>query len=63
MSRRLSILTTCLTFYYKVAELIVALGEVKEANGVINGKMNIIEHYKRIHSRKTAFKSELNSLI
>lgn len=48
--------------YYKAAELIVALGETLESNGALHGKENLIEHYRKKHSRKSAFKAELYSL-
>lgn len=48
--------------YYKPAELIAAFGEALESNGEVNGKEKLIEHYKKVHSRKSAFKAELNSL-
>ena len=48
--------------YYKAAALITALGETLESNGELNGKMVIIEHYKKLHSRKRAFKAELDNL-
>lgn len=44
--------------YFKAAELIAALGETLESNGKLNGKMVLIEHYKKLHSRKRAFKAE-----
>ena len=48
--------------YYKAAILITALGEVLESNGVPNGRIAMIEHYKKMHTRKRAFKSELKML-
>lgn len=44
--------------YYKAALLISALGETIESQGNINAKKNIIENYKKVHSRKRAFKAE-----
>ena len=44
--------------YYKAAVLISAFGETMESHGKLGEKENIIEHYKKIHSRKRAFKSE-----
>lgn len=48
--------------YCKAAVLITTLGETLESNGMINGKMDLIEHYKKIHSRKRAFKAEFELL-
>ena len=48
--------------YYKAAVLISALGETMESNGNIGAKINIIEHYKKNHSRKRAFKGEFEVL-
>lgn len=48
--------------YYKAAAFITALGETLESNGELNGRTAIIEHYKKLHSRKRAFKAELDSL-
>ncbi len=48
--------------YYKAAALITALGETLESNGKVNGKMVTIEHYKKLHSRKRAFKAEIEML-
>lgn len=49
--------------YYKAAELIVQMGEVLEANGKTNGKMLTVEYYKKLNSRKSAFKAEIDELI
>lgn len=49
--------------YHKVAELIVQLGEIMEANGKINGRLHIIDYYKKLHSIKRAFKAELDMLL
>lgn len=48
--------------YYKAAILIVTLGEALESNGMIDGRRALIEHYKKIHSRKRAFKAEFELL-
>lgn len=48
--------------YYKAALLITALGETMESQGNVGAKMNIIQHYKKIHSRKSAFKGEFEAL-
>jgi hypothetical protein len=48
--------------YYKAALLISALGETMESQGNVGAKINIIEHYKKIHSRKRAFKAEFEVL-
>ncbi len=48
--------------YYKAAMLISALGETMESQGNIGAKINIIEHYKKIHSKKRAFKAEFEVL-
>ena len=48
--------------YYKAAVLVVALGETLESNGMINGRTIMIEHYRKAHSRKRAFKEELELL-
>ncbi|NMA48791.1 MAG: hypothetical protein GX947_03340 [Tissierellia bacterium] len=47
--------------YYKAAILIATLGETLESNGMSNGKVVTIEHYKKMHSRKSAFKAEFES--
>lgn len=44
--------------YYKAAALIASLGETLESNGDLNARERIIEYYKKLHSRKRAFKSE-----
>ncbi|MFT9493945.1 hypothetical protein [Anaerosolibacter sp.] len=48
--------------YYKAAALITALGETLESNGKLHGRMVTIEHYKKIHPRKRAFKAEFEQL-
>ncbi len=48
--------------YYKAAVLVAALGEILESNGMINGRTIMIEHYRKAHSRKRAFKEELELL-
>lgn len=48
--------------YYKAAILVVALGEMLESNGMINGRRLTIEHYRKAHSRKSAFKAEIELL-
>lgn len=48
--------------YYKAAELIVVLGAILEERGEINGMQNLIDHYKKQHSRKRAFRSEIDEL-
>ena len=48
--------------YYKAAALIAALGETMESNGKLHGRMVLIEHYKKMHSRKRAFKTEFEML-
>lgn len=48
--------------YYKAAALITALGEALESNGMIDGRTSLIEHYKKRHSRKRAFKAEFELL-
>ena len=47
--------------YYKVAILIATLGETLESNGMTSGRAVTIERYKKIHSRKRAFKAEFES--
>lgn len=42
--------------------LISALGETMESQGNAGAKINIIEHYKKIHSKKRAFKTEFEDL-
>lgn len=49
--------------YYKAAELLVQMGEVLESNGKINGKLLTADHYKKINSRKSAFKAEIDKLL
>ncbi|QUH25718.1 hypothetical protein [Serpentinicella alkaliphila] len=48
--------------YYKVAALITALGETLESNGKLHGRMVTIEHYKKMHPKKRAFKTEFGQL-
>ena len=48
--------------YYKAAVLITALGETLESNGELHGRMVTIEHYKKMHPRKRAFKEEFEQL-
>lgn len=48
--------------YYKAAELIVVMGEIQEERGEAGGMRRLIDHYKSMHSRKTAFKSEIEGL-
>ncbi len=48
--------------YYKAAILIVTLGEALESNGMIDGRTALIEHYKKRHCRKRAFKAEIELL-
>ncbi|MFD1067953.1 hypothetical protein [Oceanobacillus locisalsi] len=48
--------------YYKPAELIAAFGEAMESSGEANGKAEWVEHFRKAHSRKRAFKAELNAL-
>ena len=45
--------------YYKAAKLVVALGEVMEANGIVDDKEKFIDNYYQKYSRRTAFRSEL----
>ena len=48
--------------YYKAAILITSLGEALESNGIIGGRAKIIEHYRKLYSRKRAFKGEFELL-
>lgn len=48
--------------YYKAAILVVSLGELLESNGMINGRKLTIEHYRKKHPRKRAFKAEIELL-
>lgn len=48
--------------YYKAALLITALGETLESNGKLYGRMVTIEHYRKMHPRKRAFKAEFERL-
>lgn len=48
--------------YHKAAELIVVMGAVQEERGEINGMRKLIDHYKMLNNRKTAFKSEIEAL-
>ncbi|HCS10748.1 MAG TPA: hypothetical protein DIV40_04755 [Clostridiales bacterium] len=48
--------------YYKAAVLIASLGETLESNGIANGRTRTIEHYRKLHSRKRAFKAEFELL-
>lgn len=49
--------------YLKASVLISALGETMESNGSNGAKMDLIEYYKKIHSRKRAFKAEIEDLL
>ena len=48
--------------YYKAAELIVMLGALREEKGEMTGIYELVEHYKRMHSRKYAFRNEIDEL-
>lgn len=48
--------------YYKAAILIAAFGEVLESNGKPHGRIAVIEHYKKMYSRKRAFRAEFEML-
>lgn len=48
--------------YYKAAILVASFGEALESNGIANGRSRTIEHYRKLHSRKRAFKTELELL-
>lgn len=48
--------------YYKAAVLITALGETLESRGNFKARDSLIEHYKKMHFRKRAFKAEFNEL-
>lgn len=48
--------------YYKAAELIVVMGEILEENGEKDGMRKLIDKYKTIHSRKRAFRQEIEEL-
>ena len=48
--------------YYKATVLIASFGEALESNGIANGRSRTIEHYRKLHSRKRAFKTELELL-
>ena len=48
--------------YHKAAKLIVALGEMLESNKDYGAKEREIAYYKKLHSRKSAFRSELDDL-
>lgn len=48
--------------YHKAAELIVMLGEVLEENGEPGAMRRLVDHYKQVHSRKRAFRAEIDEL-
>ncbi len=48
--------------YHKAAELIVALGEILEENGEPGAMRKLVDHYKQMHSRKRAFRAEIDEL-
>ncbi|SFS98926.1 hypothetical protein SAMN05421668_12433 [Halolactibacillus miurensis] len=48
--------------YDKAALLIAALAETLVSHGLINSKDTLLDHYKQVHSRKTAFKRECDAL-
>lgn len=48
--------------YYKAAILIASFGEALESNGLAYGRARTIEHYRKLHSRKRAFKAEFELL-
>ncbi len=48
--------------YYKVAEMVVYFGEVLNSLGENGARDNIIESYRKMHSRKSKFKREMYAL-
>lgn len=48
--------------YHKAAELIVLLGAIREERGEVNAMFKLVEHYKKLHSRKRAFRAEIDEL-
>lgn len=48
--------------YHEAAELIVMLGEVLEEKGEPGGMRRLVDHYKQMHSRKRAFRAEIDEL-
>lgn len=48
--------------YFKAAKLVVLLGEILEERGEADGMRKLIEYYKKKHTRKRAFKSEIEEL-
>ncbi|MEK2534092.1 hypothetical protein WN873_00675 [Tetragenococcus halophilus] len=49
--------------YHRMAALIVTLGEAEENNGVMGARAQIIQSYRKKHSRKRNFTAELDKLI
>ena len=48
-------------YYWECAAFIAAFGEVQESLGIINAKNNIMQQYKSMYSRRTAFHRELRA--
>lgn len=48
--------------YYKAAELIIYLGQMLESLDYKNETQNLVNKYKKAHSRKRAFKAEVDEL-
>ncbi len=49
--------------YYKGAQLIIYLGQILESNGEMGATLRLVEKYRKLYSRKRAFKGELNNLL
>lgn len=49
--------------YYKAAVLVTAWGETLESNGKLNGRRALIDYYKKLYTRKRAFKAEFEEFL
>lgn len=49
--------------YHKAAELIVMLGTLREECGEVDGMQKLADYYKKLHSRKYAFRNEVDACM
>lgn len=49
--------------YIDAASQVVLLGEIRESNGDSGSRQETAEHYRKLHSRKWAFKEELKAFL
>lgn len=48
-------------YYNECAAYVAMLGEIKESQGLVNGKQKVMLEYQELYSRRTAFHRELRS--